>query len=89
MEPPICLRCGQEVFLREESEHTGYCNQCAQLLMPVLQGCMGALEDALERMMETHGGSHGPCRNNNCADCKYAFKKSQEALAKSRMRDSV
>lgn len=41
------------------------------------------LEEALERMLETHG-MHGPCKMNNCEDCKAARKKAVEALARSK-----
>ena len=27
---PICLRCGDEVCLRDGTEHTGWCDSCAQ-----------------------------------------------------------
>lgn len=36
---------------------------------------------ALKAMLESHG-SHGPCRNNCCSDCRYARREAEAAIAK-------
>lgn len=38
-----------------------------------------AARDALRAMIVTHG-AHGPCRQNGCSDCRWAYDKARAAL---------
>jgi hypothetical protein len=53
----------------------------SRLDLPAALDMIDELIGMLNRMVETHG-AHGSCKNNGCRDCRAAYDRTRDYLAK-------
>ena len=63
-DPPTCIKCGDEYFLKDGYEITDYCDPCAQELVPdlleALRGVLPYMEAAEKAGLVGDEGCHWP-----------------------------